>query len=334
MVKPMWKVAAGRGGQFADLFLADSVVAIGWHQIGDVTNVRSADELVPKLEAELPGLPAKFYPVSAGTIIRFLRGMQNGDSVVVYNPATRLYHLGVVTGTALWNGAAPESARTQRAVSWQSTVARDSLTQATRNALGGIATMYRVADFAVAELLGQTGAQPPAVAPVQNEVEAASEIDPYAQINDLALERIKDRIAQLDWEQMQALVAALLRALGYRTQISARGPDRGRDILATTDGFGFRPPRIFVEVKHRTGTAIGAPDVRAMPVGSHADDRGLFVSTGGFTREAYYEAERGQKPVSLMTLDDLTRAILDAYPNFDDEGRALLPLRRLYWPLD
>jgi restriction system protein len=166
------------------------------------------------------------------------------------------------------------------------------------------------------------------------DVETESELDPYAQINDLALERIKDRIAQLDWEQMQALVAALLRALGYRTQISARGPDRGRDILATTDGFGFRPPRIFVEVKHRTTTAIGAPDVRAMPVGSHADDRGLYVSTGGFTREAYYEAERGQKPVSLMTLDDLTRAILDAYPNFDEEGRALLPLRRLYWPMD
>lgn len=33
-----------------------------------------------------------------------------------------------------------------------------------------------------------------------------------------------------------------------------------------------------------------------------------------------------------MNLDDLTRAIIEAYPQFDDVGRALLPLTRLYWP--
>ena len=50
-------------------------------------------------------------------------------------------------------------------------------------------------------------------------------------------------------------------------------------------------------------------------------------------REAYYEAEHGKVPITLMTLDDLTRAIIDAYPQFDDTGRALLPLRKLYWPV-
>jgi restriction system protein len=33
-----------------------------------------------------------------------------------------------------------------------------------------------------------------------------------------------------------------------------------------------------------------------------------------------------------MTLDDLSRAIIDAYDRFDNEGRALLPLTRIYWP--
>lgn len=136
----------------------------------------------------------------------------------------------------------------------------------------------------------------------------------------------------MDWEQMQELVAALLRSMGYQTRVSPRGADRGRDIFASPDGFGFGSPRIVVEVKHRPNESIGAPQVRAMPVGSHADDRGLFVSTGGFTREAYYEAERGKTLTTLMNLDDLARAIIEAYPKFDDRGRALLPLTRIYWP--
>jgi restriction system protein len=33
-----------------------------------------------------------------------------------------------------------------------------------------------------------------------------------------------------------------------------------------------------------------------------------------------------------MTLDELARAVIENYDNFDSEGRALLPLKRMYWP--
>lgn len=86
-----------------------------------------------------------------------------------------------------------------------------------------------------------------------------------------------------------------------------------------------------VEVKHRRGQTMGAPEVRSFLGGRHKDDRGLYVSTGGFTREAYYEAERASIPVTLMTLDDLARAIMDNYEEFDTLGRSLVPLTRVYW---
>jgi restriction system protein len=156
--------------------------------------------------------------------------------------------------------------------------------------------------------------------------------DPFADIEEQALERVKDRILSLGWDELQELVAALLRSLGYRTMISAAGPDRGRDILASRDGFGFEPPRIVVEVKHRRG-AMGAPEVRSFLGGRHSDDRGLYVSTGGFTREAQYEAERATTVTHLMNLDDLARALIDQYEKLDSKGRALLPLTRIYWPL-
>src|SRR5690606_9652453 len=82
---------------------------------------------------------------------------------------------------------------------------------------------------------------------------AALAVDPLSGIESVALERIKDIVAKLDWDDMQDLVAGILRAMGYKTLISPPGPDRGKDIVASPDGFGFEHPRIVVEVKHRSG---------------------------------------------------------------------------------
>jgi restriction endonuclease Mrr len=99
-----------------------------------------------------------------------------------------------------------------------------------------------------------------------------------------ALEFVKDRAAKLDWEQMQRLVAGLLRAMGYKTRVSPAGPDRGKDIIASPDGLGFESPRIVVEVKHRQG-AMGSQEIRSFLGGRHKDDKGIYVSTGGFTKD-------------------------------------------------
>jgi restriction system protein len=58
----------------------------------------------------------------------------------------------------------------------------------------------------------------------------------------------------------------------------------------------------------------------------------LYVSTGGFTREARYEADRATVPVTLVDLDELADLVVEHYERFDSEGRGLLPLIRVYWP--
>ena len=139
-------------------------------------------------------------------------------------------------------------------------------------------------------------------------------------------------VVQSDLPYPEGVAAAgVLRAMGYRTQVSPPGADRGRDILASPDGFGFQQPRIVVEVKHRAGR-MGSAEVRRFLGGRHRDDRGLFVSTGGFTREAHYEADRAQVPLALWTLDELTRTLLDNYPGTDTETKRLIPLRMFYVP--
>lgn len=89
----------------------------------------------------------------------------------------------------------------------------------------------------------------------------------------------------------------------YKKWISPAGPDRGKDFVASPDGFGFEQPRIVVEVKHRPSTAMGSQELRSFLGGRHKDDKGLYVSTGGFTKDAKYEADSGSIPVFLLDLD-------------------------------
>lgn len=98
-----------------------------------------------------------------------------------------------------------------------------------------------------------------------------------------------------------------------------------------TAGLGFDSPRIVVEVKHRRG-AIGSIETRSFVGGRHKNDKGLYVSTGVFTNEAHYEAERARISLTLMDLDDFADAVTEYYEKLDPKTRALVPLIRVYWP--
>ena len=78
---------------------------------------------------------------------------------------------------------------------------------------------------------------------------------------------------------------------------------------------------------------MGAPELRSFLGGRHGDDKGLYVSTGGFSREARYEADRASIPLVLLDLDELVKEILRHYENMDTEARALIPLTNIYWPV-
>lgn len=143
-------------------------------------------------------------------------------------------------------------------------------------------------------------------------------------------EFIKDRVQKLEWDDMQDLVAGILRAMGYKTVVSGPGADRGKDILASPDGLGLEQPRIRVEVKHRTKEQMGVPAVRSFIGALRQNDHGLPVSTSGFSRETHYETERSTLPFTLLDLDAFVALLLQHYENLDAGTRALVPLVRVY----
>jgi restriction system protein len=91
---------------------------------------------------------------------------------------------------------------------------------------------------------------------------------------------------------------------------------------------------VFVEVKHRERSAMGAQDVRAFLGGRQRGDRCVYVSTGGFTKDAKYEAERSSIPLTLISLPELRELLVTHYDRLDPETQALVPLQKIYWPID
>lgn len=208
---------------------------------------------------------------------------------------------------------------------------RDAISTKTKNTLGAISTLFLLSTDATEEILKRLKGDE-----VVDEEQLESDV---GNIDDMARDLrarsrkfIKDKITQLDWQDMQELVAGLLRAMGYKTRVSPAGPDRGKDIVASPDGFGFEQPRIVVEVKHRPNTSMGAPEIRSFLGGRHGDDKGLYVSTGGFSKEARYEAGRAAIPVELLDLDGLVKEILRHYTEMDVEAKQLIPLVNIDWP--
>jgi restriction system protein len=331
--KPMWMVRAGEGGVIVEDFKNSECVAIGWADLGDMAALQTREQFTKAVDKAYPGSRKMQIATSAGQTFRFVREMKPGDRILTYDPGKREYLVGTITGDYAYKPNAITDYPQVRSVKWDGSVKRDHLTVSTRNSLGAIATLFQLPPDAADEVAKlASGSAPSAPSPAAT-VEEENQVDLiFKDIQGKAFEFIKDRIIQLDWEEMQELVAGLLRAMGYKTRISPSGPDRGKDIVASPDGFGFESPRIVVEVKHRTNSTMGSQEVRSFLGGRHKDDKGLYVSTGGFSKDARYEAERASIPLTLMDLDDLVRAILEHYERMDADSQRLIPLRKIYWP--
>ena len=322
----------GESGRLYDDFREQAVAAIGWAHLAEhVRPGMTRKELTALYQRTEPTTGHGTAISGASQVWRFVNELQIGDRVVTYSPGNRTYMVGTITGDSRYQAeTAGDGMALVRPVEWApGDIDRDSLGTASKNSLGSTLTLFQVPDFAAQDLLA---AMEGSSGPSESEEDAEQETaDPLAGLEDLAIERIKDLVSALGWQEMQELVAGLLRAMGYKTQVSPVGPDRGKDIIASPDGFGFEHPRIVVEVKHRTGP-MGSQELRSFLGGRHKDDRGLYVSTGGFRRDAHYEAERANIPVMLWTMDNLVRALIDHYEATDAETKRLVPLRRAYLP--
>ena len=89
-----WMVRAGRGGRVFEDFRNDSLVAIGWNEIGDLNQYGSRKAVIEAVARAYPAWKAGQVAAASGQIYRFAREMKVGDGMVTYDPSGRVYLLG------------------------------------------------------------------------------------------------------------------------------------------------------------------------------------------------------------------------------------------------
>jgi restriction system protein len=345
MTRSVWMIRAGEGASMVEPCIEGGYIGVGFGQhIFTALPAKTRREDLAQAYREMhPDWSENKIANASGQLFRFLVEVKVGDEVVTGDPARRLYYLGTIESEAEFVPGAFDALPFRRRVKWQRKALRDELSVETRNTLGAIQTLFKLNADASADLrqhavdVAATPASKPRPAePVaaKPEKEGRSIDELRREVIEKAQEFIEDLIARLDPYAMQDLVAGIMRAMGYKTRVSPKGSDRGVDIFASPDGLGLQEPRIFVEVKHRPNTQISAPDVRSFLGGRKTGDRCLYVSTGGFTKEARYEAERANVPLQLIDMPMLRVLLVEHYEQVDQETRRLVPLTKLYWPIE
>ncbi len=172
-------------------------------------------------------------------------------------------------------------------------------------------------------------------ASVELQAEAHDAQITYEMAEEQAADEIKQYLTEINPYDLQDLVAALLEGMGYHVSwVSPPGKDGGIDVLAWNDPLGTKPPRIKVQVKRRKDN-ISAEELRSFLALVNDDDVGLFVTTGGFTKDAE-ELARAQerRKITLINRRRLVDLWIEYNDRIDRDKRRLLPLKPIYFLSD
>lgn len=329
----IWVVRAGKGGTYADEFEQIGIAAIGFGIEESASALKSRNAILSVLKRQYPNMKKGRAVNWASQLHRFVHEIKQGDTILTPIQDTREIMIGTCSGPYRFELDQDRELHHIRPVSWTTRIPRDKLSVQARNSAGSTLTLFSMNEHR-AEIEALASGKEVKPDPDTGSDEGAG-TQLFEEVRGQAEELISDKITHMDPFDFEELVAALLRAMGYFASRTAEGADRGVDVIAQSDALGLESPRIKVQVKQRSQRA-GAVDLRNFIATLRGRDRGLFVSTGGFSREALYEAERVPAGVSVTTLtrDGFIKLLTDHYDRLEPEARAMIPLRKVFIPID
>ncbi|MYB15454.1 MAG: restriction endonuclease [Chloroflexi bacterium] len=333
-MRNIWIVRAGGGGVFADSYWEAGIIAIGFARTGDISHLKTPKEIMDAMRGEHPNVKDRRLHARASQLLRFVHVIKEGDLILTPIRDSREIMIGVCDGPYKYESGRHDNNPHIRSVDWKKRIAREKLSNRARNSAGGAQTLFSMNEHR-AEIESVAFSQGQTIAANDPALLDDSEAQFYEEVQGKAEELISDKIAQMDPLDFEELVAALLRSMGYFARRTVEGPDRGVDVIAQSDPLGFESPRIKVQVKQRNDRT-GAREIREFIATLRPPDKGLYVSTGGYTREALYEAERAPQGISLTVLtgDEFTEFLLEYYDRLDPQAQSLMPLKKVFVPIE
>ena len=324
----LWGIHEGDGRAAYENATAEGYIALGWPEVDDLSRITGSKEAFrAAVTCVYPDASEGAKRLWAGHLFRYIYMVREGDLIVYPVKRDRQLHIAEVVGPYRYDPLTRPAQPHLRAVRWLKVVPRTQFTQGALYEINSPITLHQIRNYAEevhAVLVGSNSMSDPVdetVSAVAEEIEATT--------RDFVLKQLA---RELKGHPFAHFVAHVLEAIGYRTRISAEGADGGVDIIAHRDELGFEPPIIKVQVKSTEGS-VGDPVVSQLYGKVGHGEFGLFVTLGTYTTQARTFA-RNKSNLRLLDGDDLVSLVLEHYEAFDSRYKELLPLKRVYIPVD
>ena len=310
------------------LFLQNSIIAIGWKQIGDLLAVENnRDAFKQKYAETYPDKTKQQIANSAGMLYRFCHEMQIGDYIVFPSKIDRKINLGIVESSYIYEPTAVEYVQ-QRRVKWLKHLPRTAFSQGALYEIGSAMSFFAVRNYGDEFLEALNSRKVSSVFETtdgEDEIIAATADDIIENTKDYILKELSKNLKGYDLEDF---IADLLKAMGYRTEQSPHGGDNGIDIKAYKDEL---PPRIVVQVKSQDSD-IKETTIQSLKGAMREGDYGLFITLSNYTKNAqkYLENTPIIRGINGTELVDL---ILKYYDKLSEKYRKIIPLKMVYIPI-
>ncbi len=324
---PMRGIHAGAHGEADSLFLQKGVIAVGWHEMGDLGGpAADRESFKEQYRATYPEAKPGAVGNHAGLLFRFVHEMAAGDIVVYPRKADRTVHVGRIVGDYEYVPDSDAGFPNRRKAEWLKSAPRTHFSQGCLYGIGSATTLFSVGSYDN-EFTSLLEGEPPVA--IEGQDETVSWV--AESINETTRDFILKTLSKnLKGHPFATFVADLLSAMGYRTRVSPEGPDGGIDILAHKDELGFEPPIVKVQVKSTSGN-VGDPETSALYGKVGPTEYGLLVTLGGFTTPAKSFAG-SRTNLRLIDGEELVDLILEHYEDLGSTYKGMIPLRRVYVP--
>lgn len=311
-----------------NLFLHKNVIAIGWKEMGDLKKIRpDREDFKEKYSKVYPEAKKGSIATSAGMLYRFVYEVEVGDYVVFPSKIDRQINIGVIKSEYEYNPLSIEYVQ-QRKVKWLKHLSRTLFSQGALYEVGSAMSFFSIKNYAdeyLSALDKDFKGNNINIGPEDDESVGATSDEIVEATKDFILKELSKNLKGYDLEKF---VADLLRAMGYRTTISAHGGDNGIDIKAYKDEL---PPRILVQVKSQDSD-IKESTIQSLKGAMREGDYGLFVTLSNYTKNAQKYLDN-TPIIRGINGTELVELILKYYEDLSEKYRKMIPLKMVYIPV-
>jgi restriction system protein len=318
--------------------LQEAVLAIGWSELPDLSEVRDRDSLEEEYRRTYPDALPNRVANHVDQLHEFLHEAQDGELVLMPIKGQPAVAVGEITGPYIHKVDAGPGMIHSRPVRWlRDDIAREEFGPEFLNAFEAFVTFSRadVEEETVRKIVSEGAVAE--MRPVRRERARDAHDRPPRGRGARELERecrhhILDALhRKFAGTRLANLVEEILKAQGFHTHRPDFMPEGGVDILAAPGPLNPGAPGLFVHVKSSDDAAdMETYEALRDRMDSARAAQGVLLALGGFQDEVGDRARDSFFQVRLWDGSDLLDALLSIYERLPRSIQSQLPLRKVW----